>query len=70
LSEKIVRFDIPSKPTRIEMYRAFRGFLEKSFAAKGEKLDPAWYADSPEERPELYKDQPHLPPKGEDQNDH
>lgn len=58
LSEKIQRFDIRSKPTRIEMYRAFRVFLEKSFTAKGETFTPAWCADSPEEAPELYKDNP------------
>jgi hypothetical protein len=64
---EVQRFDIPSKPTRIEMYRAFRAYLERT---TGEKLDPAWYADSPEETPELYKDQPHLLPKGDNQNDH
>lgn len=64
LSEKIERFGIPSKPTRIKMLRAFRASLERAFAAKGETLDPAWYADSPVERPELYKDQPHLLPTG------
>ena len=62
---EIQRFDIPSKPTRIEMFRAFRTYLEKACAAKGETLSPAWYADSPDERPELYADQPHLLPKGD-----
>ena len=62
MSEKIQRFDIPSKPTRIEMYRAFRTYLEKTL---GEPLSKAWYADSPEERPELYADQPHLLKKGQ-----
>jgi hypothetical protein len=51
------RFDIPSKPTLLEMFRAFRGYLEKT---TGGGLDPAWYADSPEERPELYQDQPEV----------
>jgi hypothetical protein len=62
------RFDIPSKPTLIEMFRAFRGFLEKSFEVKGKKLAPAWYADGPDERPELYVDQPHLLAKGRQQS--
>ena len=62
------RFDIPSKPTLIEMFRAFRGFLEKSFEVKGRKLDPAWYADSPDERPGLSKDQPHPLAKGRQQS--
>jgi hypothetical protein len=57
---EIQRFDIPSKPTRIEMFRAFRTYLERSFAAKGQKLAPAWYADSPEEKPGLYEDQPEV----------
>lgn len=65
MSEKIERFDIPSKPTRIEMFRAFRTYLERT---TGEKLAPAWYADSPEEAPALYGDQPHLLPKGDNDN--
>jgi hypothetical protein len=49
-------------------FRAFRGFLEKSFEAKGKKLAPAWYADGPDERPGLYVDQPHLLAKGRQQS--
>jgi hypothetical protein len=60
MSEKIQRFDIPSKPTLIEMFRAFRTYLEKT---TGEKLDPQWYADGPAEAPGLYRDQPHLLPE-------
>ncbi|NBT36000.1 MAG: hypothetical protein EBT03_10780 [Betaproteobacteria bacterium] len=56
----VQRFDIPSRPTRLEMFRAFRGYLEKT---TGGGLDPAWYADGPEDKPELYKDQPHLLPE-------
>jgi hypothetical protein len=67
MSEKIQRFDIPSKPTLIEMFRAFRTYLEKS---TGGELSPGWYMDSPEARPGLYRDQPHLLPKGDNQNDH
>jgi hypothetical protein len=53
----IQRFDNPSKPTRIEMFRAFRPYLEK---ATGKKLSTGWYADSPEEKPGLYEDQPEV----------
>ena len=62
MSEKIVRFDIPSRPTAIEMFRAFRTYLEKT---TGKQLSPGWYRDSPEDRPGLYKDQPHLLKKGQ-----
>jgi len=62
MSEKIERFDIPSKPTLIEMFRAFRTYLEKT---TGKTLSKGWYADSPEERPELYADQPHFLKKGQ-----
>ena len=65
----IQRFFIPTKPTVIESFRAFRSFLEKSFEAKGEKLDPAWYDDGPESAPQLYKDQPHLLKKGNADDD-
>lgn len=54
------RFDIPSKATLIELSRAFREYCERVAASKGRTLDPAWYADSPEQAPHLYKDQPHL----------
>lgn len=38
MSEKIERFDIPSKPTIIAMFRTFRTYLEKT---TGGKLAPA-----------------------------
>jgi len=53
----LLRFDIPSKPTRLELFRAFRGYLEKT---TGGKLSDGWYADGPEDKPELYKDQPEV----------
>ena len=56
----IQRFDVPTKDTIIEGFRAFRSYLEKSFEAKGEKLDPAWYNDGPEAAPHLYSDQPEV----------
>jgi|GEM_PF-2008121 len=54
------RFYVPSKPTIIEGFRAMRTVFEKIVEARGEKLDPAWYDDGPEQAPELYKDQPEL----------
>ena len=59
-ADRVERFDIPSKPTLIEVFRALRGYVERLAAVEGRKLDPQWYADSPEEAPHLYKDQPHL----------
>lgn len=61
---EVQRFFVPTQPTLIGTYRAFRTALEKVCAAQGQKLDPAWYADGPEDAPELYKDQPHLLRKG------
>lgn len=58
----VQRFFVPTKPTLIEGFRAFRAYLEKVAESRGEKLAPAWYSDGPEDRPGLYKDQPHLLP--------
>jgi hypothetical protein len=60
MTDKIQRFDIPAGPTIIDTYRAFRAFVEQIAARRGRPLDPAWYRDSPLERPELYSDQPDL----------
>ena len=38
----------------IDGFRVLRAWFEQHAAAHGEALDPAWYRDSPEERPELY----------------
>lgn len=54
------RFYVRTKPTLIETYRAFRSALEKWAASQGKTLDKAWYEDSPEQKPDLYKDQPEL----------
>lgn len=54
----VQRFDIPSRPTRLEIFRAFREYLEKT---TGKKLSPGWYADGPLEKPALHEDVPHLP---------
>ena len=37
-----------------DMFRAIRAWVEQHAAKEGKTLDPAWYCDSPEERPELY----------------
>ena len=55
---KVERFDVPTKGTMIEGFRAFRKYLEASVGP----LSKEWYEDSPEQRPKLYKDQPHLLP--------
>lgn len=54
------RFYVPTGPTIIETYRAFRTVMERMAASRGEALDPACYRDSPGDRPELYSDQPQL----------
>lgn len=51
------RFYIPTGPKLIDGFRAFRSYLEKVAESRGEELDPDWYADSPKQAPELYKDQ-------------
>jgi hypothetical protein len=49
------RVDIPTGgKTGIEIYRAVRAFLEKKAEQAGVKLHPSWYADGPEDLPELY----------------
>jgi hypothetical protein len=37
----------------IVIFRAIRAWVEQHAAKEGKTLDPAWYCDSPEERPEL-----------------
>lgn len=56
----IQRFDIPTKPTIIEGFRAFRSYLEKVAESQGKTLGRRWYEDSPAHAPCLYKDQPEL----------
>jgi hypothetical protein len=38
----------------IDLFRAMRAWIEQHAAKEGKTLDPEWYRDSPEERPELY----------------
>ncbi|MBM4058182.1 MAG: hypothetical protein FJ275_08100 [Planctomycetes bacterium] len=51
-----MRFYVPTKPTLIEGFRAFRTSLEGIAGP----LSKAWYEDGPDQKPHLYKDQPHL----------
>ena len=50
----IERVDIKAGNTALETFRAFRAWAEKVAAAQGKTLDPAWYRDGPEDRPQLY----------------
>ena len=59
------RFYIPSKLTIIEGFRVMRDAFEKMVKVKGRQLDPAWYDDGPESRPNLYRDRPETLTKGE-----
>lgn len=56
------RFFVRPRVTIIDTFRAFREVIAKQFAREGKSLHPAWFEDSPEQRPELYADQPHLLP--------
>lgn len=38
----------------IDMFRALRAWIEQHAAREGKTLDPAWFRDSPQERPGLY----------------
>ena len=38
----------------IDGFRALRAWIEQHAAANGQTLDPAWYRDGPEDRPNLY----------------
>ncbi len=54
-SNNVERFDVPSKTTALETYRAFRKYLE---ASVGHPLSKGWYEDGPDQKPYLYEDQP------------
>ena len=60
MSDMPERFYIPTGPKLIDGFRAFRSYLEKVAESQGRKLGAKWYADSPEQAPHLYKDQPEL----------
>ena len=61
-----VRFYVRTKPTLIEGFRAFRKCLEQKIGP----LSKEWYEDGPDQRPCLYKDQPHLLEKKNKDNVH
>jgi hypothetical protein len=48
------RIFVPGNARVIDGFRALRAWFEQHAAARGQTLDPAWYRDTPEERPELY----------------
>jgi hypothetical protein len=58
------RIYIPGDRRLIDIFRTFRNWVEQHAAANGETLDPAWYQDGPEDRPELYPELG-LQPRGE-----
>ena len=61
-----MRFYVPTKPTLIEGFRAFRQRLEQTIGP----LSKEWYEDGPDQRPYLYKDQPHLLTNETQDDDH
>lgn len=56
MSQPPDRIYIPGNQPLIEGFRALRAWIEQQAAARGRKLDPAWYADGPDKAPWLYKD--------------
>lgn len=52
------RFYLPTGGSALNAFRAFRAWAEGQAAARGRKLDPAWYRDGPEDLPELYEESP------------
>lgn len=61
-----VRSYVPTKPTLIEGFRAFRQRLEQTRGP----LSKEWYDDGPDRRPYLYKDQPHILKEEPHDDDH
>ena len=61
-----VRFYVRTKPTLIEVFRTFRTCLEQKMGP----LSKGWYEDGPDQKPCLYKDQPHLLEKVNKDNVH
>jgi hypothetical protein len=55
------RFFLPTGGSALSAYRAFRAWAEGQAAARGQKLDPVWYQDGPEDLPELYEERPSSP---------
>ncbi len=58
MSEPIERVDIPCGGSALAAFRAFRVWAEQVAASQGKTLAPAWYEDSPEDRPGLYRKSP------------
>ena len=48
------RIYIPGDTHTVDILRALRAWIEQHVAKEGKTLDPAWYRDGPEDRPERY----------------
>jgi hypothetical protein len=51
MSDPVVRVDIPAGGNAEAAFRAFREYAKAVAASKGQKLDPEWYRDDPENMP-------------------
>ena len=52
---KVERVDLATKGSKLEAFRAFRGWAEVVAKRLGQEMDPIWYKDGPEDRPRLYE---------------
>ena len=52
---KVERVDLATKGSKLEAFRAFRGWAEVVAKRLGQEMDPIWYQDGPEDMPEMYE---------------
>ncbi len=50
------RFYVPTQGSALATFRAVRAWIEPRVEAEGKTLSDFWYADGPEDLPELYED--------------
>ena len=50
------RFYVPTHGSALATFRAVRAWIETRMKAEGKTLPDFWYADGPEDMPELYED--------------
>ena len=50
------RFYVPTPGSALATFRAVRAWIETRMKAEGKTLPDFWYADGPEDMPELYED--------------
>ncbi len=50
------RFYVPTHGSALATFRAVRAWIEPRVEAEGKTLSDFWYADGPEDLPELYED--------------